>query len=128
MEILTWIVRTSLHFKLLLLCSPVSGSHEHLIVADPLGPFVCVDGSLGADGQGVSGNDRQMHTGDCVESECILSSRVSKFLYRRKTRNQARYNPPSYSDTIQKECIHQKKTGTRLLPLRREPGVKLPYC
>jgi hypothetical protein len=36
------------------------------------------------------------------------------------TRNQAKYNPPSYSDAIQKECIHQKKAGTRPL---REPGV-----
>jgi hypothetical protein len=39
------------------------------------------------------------------------------------TRNQAKYNPPSYSDPIHKECIHQKKAGTRLLPKRREPGV-----
>jgi hypothetical protein len=85
-------------------------------------------GSLVAGGQGVGENDRQMHTGDCVESECNLSSQASNFLYRRITRNQARYNPPSYSDTIQKECIHQKKAGTRLLPLRREPGVKLVYC
>ena len=59
--------------------------------ADPLGPFVCVDGSLGADGQGVGENDRQMHTGDCIESEFILSSPASNFLYRRITRNQASY-------------------------------------
>ena len=42
--------------------------------ADPLGPLSVWNGSLGADGQGVGGNDRQMHTGDCVESDCILSS------------------------------------------------------
>ena len=36
--------------------------------------------------------------------------------------------PQSYSDTIQKEYIHQKKAGTRPLPLRREPGVMLVYC
>lgn len=87
---------------------------------------LCVDGSLGADGQGVGRNDRQTHTGDCVESECLLSGRASNFLYSRIARNQTRYNPPSY--IIQKECIHQKKVGTRLLPLRREPGVKLVYC
>jgi hypothetical protein len=48
------------------------GSSE--TAACPLGPFVWMDGSLGADGQGVGGNDRQMHTGGCVESDCILSS------------------------------------------------------
>jgi hypothetical protein len=60
------------------------------IVADPLGPFVCVDGSLGADGQGVGGNDRQMHTGDCVESESIFSGQASNFLVqqnRKKKKN-----------------------------------------
>jgi hypothetical protein len=87
-----------------------------------------MDGSLGADGQGVVRNDRQMHTGDCVESECILSGQASNFLYSRIPRNQTRYNLRSYSDTIEKQCIHQKKSGTRPLPLRREPGVKLVYC
>ena len=101
---------------------------ELCVAADPLGPFVCMDGSLGADGQGVGRNDRQLHTGDCVESECILSGQASNFLYSRIPRNQTRYNLRSYSDTIEKQCIHQKKSGTRPLPLRREPGVKLVYC
>jgi hypothetical protein len=34
----------------------------------------------------------------------------------------------SYSDTIQKEYIHQKKVGTRPMPLRRELCVMLVYC
>jgi hypothetical protein len=71
-----------------------------------------------------SANDRQTNTWDWVESECNLSSRASNFLYRRKARNQTRYNP--LSDTIQKENIHQKKVGTRPLPLRREPLLNLP--
>jgi hypothetical protein len=70
----------------------------------------------------------KFNTRGCVESECNLSSRALNFLYRRITRNQVKYNHLSYSDTIQKECIHEKKAGTRPLPLRREPGVKLVYC
>ena len=95
--------------------------------ADPLGPLSVWNGSLGADGQ-ESASDRQTNIRDRVESECIFSGPASNFLYLRITRNQARYNPPSYREAIQKECIRQKKVGTRPLPLRREPGVKLVYC
>jgi hypothetical protein len=78
-----------------------------------LGPLSALDGSLGADGQGVSENDRQMHTGDCVESECNLSSRASNFLYRRITRNQARY-AHQVTVTQYKRNIYIKR--------RQEPG------
>ena len=60
-------------------------------------PLSVWNGSLGADGQGVGGKDRQTHTGGCVESECLLSDRASNFLYNRIARNQRRYNPPSYN-------------------------------
>ena len=42
----------------------------------------------------------------------VLSKRKPDFLYRRKIRNVRRTHPPSYSDTKQKECIHQKMVGT----------------
>jgi hypothetical protein len=64
---------------------------------------------------------------DCVESECNFSSRASTF-YTEEQQETRRDTSESYSDTIEKECIHQKKVGTRPLTLRREPGVKLVYC
>jgi hypothetical protein len=72
-------------------------------------------------------NDRQNHMRDCVESECNFSSRDHTF-YTEEQQETRRDIPLSYSDTIQKGCIHQKKTGTRPLLLRREPGVMVVYC
>jgi hypothetical protein len=63
-------------------------------------PLSAWNESLGADGQEVGGNDRQMHTGGCVESECIFSGRASNFLYSRIARNQTRYNPPQYKRNV----------------------------
>jgi hypothetical protein len=38
----------------------------------------------------------------------INKSFLKKEKEKEITRNQAKYNPPSYIDGIQKECIHQK--------------------
>jgi hypothetical protein len=95
-----------------------------------------VDRPLSADGQGVGGNNRQTHTGGCVESESILSGRASNFLYSRIARNQMRCNPPSYSDNTKgmytsKEGGDQAaatKKGARCkasLLLSPSPGVLL---
>ena len=91
-------------------------------------PLSAWNGSLVAGGQRVSGNDRQMHIGDSVEFERNLSSQASKLFIQKNNKKPGKIHPPSYSDTIQKECIHQKKAGTRQLPLRKEPGVILVYC
>jgi hypothetical protein len=51
-------------------------------------------------------------TRECIVSECNLSNRATNFLYRGVTRNQVnRTHLLCYSDTIQKECIHQKMAG-----------------
>ena len=64
---------------------------------------------------------------DCVESECNVKSSIRLFI-QKNNKKPGEIHPLSYSDTIQKECIHQKKAGTRPLPLRREPGIMLVYC
>ncbi|EDL39058.1 mCG148394 [Mus musculus] len=47
---------------------------------------------------------------------------------QKNNKKPGKIHPLNYSDTIQKECIHQKKAGTRPLPQGRELGVKLVYC
>ena len=52
-----------------------------------------------------------------------------KLFIQKSNKKPGETHPLSYSDTKQKECIHQKMVGTRpCLPLRREPGVMLVYC
>jgi hypothetical protein len=85
--------------------------------------FLCLrgTGSLVAGEQRVGGNDRQMHTRDCVE---FVKSSI-ELLIQKNNKKPGEIHPPSYSDTIQNTS---KKAGTRLLPLRREPGIKLVCC
>ena len=89
-------------------------------------PLSAWNGSLGQVDM-VSAGDRQINT-NCVESECIVSVEHQTFYTKEITRNQAKYNPPSYSDAIQKECIHQKKVVIRLMPQKKEAMCKLVYC
>jgi hypothetical protein len=71
-------------------------------------------------------NDRQINTIGCVESECIVKLSIEVFIQNNK--KPGKIHPLSYSDTKHKECIHQKKVGTRQMTLRMEPGVMLVYC
>jgi hypothetical protein len=43
-----------------------TGFYKKDSVADPLGPFVCMERVSGAGGQSVRWDDRQMHTGEVV--------------------------------------------------------------
>jgi hypothetical protein len=66
-------------------------------------------------GKGVSKWQTDSDSRECVGSERVLQRNTRPFLYRRKPRKARRTHLPSYIDTKQKECIHQKMVGTRPL-------------
>ena len=79
------------------------------------GPFsICENQSLGQMGieSAEMGVTNRHDPRECVESECNVQTKNRLFLYRRKNKkSQAGHILPSYSDTKQKECIHQKMAG-----------------
>jgi hypothetical protein len=54
--------------------------------------------------------DRQTQARESAESECTVQTDTRLF-YTEEKQKTRRTHPPNYSDTKQKECIHQKKKG-----------------